>query len=136
MKNKLIGLDTNIFIYYFHQHDHFGLPAKKIFTQLANNKIKAVTSVITSIELLSFKRSEKEIVELKDFLLEISNLTISDLTNDIAIEAARIRRDYGFRLPDSVQLATSLSKKATRFLTNDVRLKKFKELEVVLLENF
>ena len=53
----------------------------------------------------------------------------------ITVEAARIRREYGFRLPDSIQLATALFGKANALITNDERLKKFKELKVINLKD-
>lgn len=39
-----------------------------------------------------------------------------------------------FRLPDSIQLATAKLNKAKAFITNDERLKSFKELKVVLIK--
>jgi predicted nucleic acid-binding protein len=134
MKNKLVGLDTNVFIYYFQQHPQLGESAKHIFSQLVAHKTKAVTSTITMIEMLSFKESEAESIQLRDFLLEIPNLTISDVTGEVSVEAARIRRTYGFRLPDAVQLATCLLQKVDLFITNDRGLKTFKELPIVFLE--
>ena len=61
------------------------------------------------------------------------NLNIIDVDYKIALEAARIKREYKFRLPDSIQLATALIGKAQAFVTNDQRLKKFQELPIVML---
>jgi len=135
MKNKLIGLDTNIFIYHFQNNPQFGQKAQKIFSQLTTNKTKAITSVITLTELLSLKRSDEIILELKNLMLELPNMEIKDISRDIAIEAARIRRTYGYRLPDSIQVATALAGKADMFITNDVKLQSFKEIKIVLLQN-
>lgn len=133
-KFKLIGLDTNIFIYYFEQHPIFGSLTKQIFNQLADKKIKAITSTITIIELLSQKSSPEKISILKESLLTMSSLEIIEVTTKIGIEAARIRREYGYRLPDSIQLATALSSRAKVFITNDSRLKGFKKLKVMTLK--
>lgn len=89
--------------------------------------------MLTVIEVLSFKRtclSEKVFLEA---IFSLPNLTILEVNKNIAVEAARIRREYRFTLADSVQLATALYAKAKAFITNDERLKKFKELKVILL---
>lgn len=136
MRNKLIGLDTNIFIYQFQGNPQFGKHTQNIFSQLASNKIQAVTSIITFTEVLSFKKSEEVISDLKSLLLEVPNLEMKDVSIDIAEEAARIRRTYGFHLPDAIQLATAINGKAAMFITNDTKLRKCKEIKIVSLHQF
>ena len=65
--------------------------------------------------------------------LETPNLKIKNLDSEIAIEAARIRRKYGFQTPDAIELATAVVAKADAFITNDKRLMKFNEIKVKLL---
>lgn len=133
LKDKLIGLDTNIFIYYFEENIGFGLQAKAIFESLSEKKSRGVTSIITLIELLSLPASEKDIEALKMNFLETPNLIIRDVNQTIGIDAARIRRKYSFCIPDSIQLATCLYQNANMFITNDERLKSFKEIPIILL---
>ena len=133
---KVIGLDTNLFIYYFEGHSRFGPFTKEVFNALAANDIRAVTSILSITETLSKKSlPDKVAYEIQKSLFEIPNLKIVDVDRIIAAEAARVRRKYGFRLPDSIQLATALSAKAKAFITNDDRLKKFKELKIILLKS-
>ena len=129
-QNKIIGLDTNIFIYYFQQHSQFGDSAKKIFESLVEDNVRAVTSIITLIELLSLKIPEIEVDKFKSLYLETPNLTTIDINQTIGIDAARIRRVYGYRLPDAIQLATCLYAKAEKFITKDLRLKNFPETTI------
>lgn len=134
-KFNLIGIDSNIFIYYFNAHPQFGKSAKAIIDNLFENKIKGVTSEVAIIELLSHPiLSEKDAVEMDEQFLEIPNLEVLKIDHNLAIRAARIRREYRFGLPDSIQLATALHAKAKAFITNDQTLKKFKELKIVLLK--
>lgn len=133
ISNKIIGIDTNIFIYYFQQNEDYGLLTKSIFQILANKKTTGVTSVITLIELLSLPANEQDIEVLKNHFLETPNLTIQEINQTIGIESARIRRKYGFRTPDAIQLAASLYRKVDVFLTNDQRLKIFKEIPITIL---
>lgn len=130
---KLVGLDTNIFVYYFERHPRFGPRTKTIFDLLSQNKLTAVTSLISLTELLSVPASATKIEGLKNLFLSTPNLNSIELNQIIALGAAKIRRDYSFRLPDSIQLATALHTKAQVFITNDRRLKRFKELSILLL---
>lgn len=133
LKDKIITLDSNIFIYYFQEHPQFGPPSSILFKSFLLNKAEVVTSSISLTEVLSVKASSLIIDSLKQEFLSIPFLSIITVSNDIAVDAARIRREYGFGLPDSIQLATALYAKAKIFITNDERLKKFKEIKVILL---
>ena len=134
-KLKLVGLDSNIFIYQLHSNPFFGPTVKKeIFIPLMSGNLKAATSVITFTEILALQASVSRISSLKELLLKMSNVTFLDVNQEIAMEAAEIRREYGFKLPDAVQLATALSAKAKAFITNDQRLKAFKKLKVLSLK--
>lgn len=132
-KYKLVGLDTNIFIYYFERHKRFGPLCKIIFDLLSGNKLTVVTNLISLTELLSVPSLPDKIEGLKDLYLSTPNLKNLELDQSVALEAARIRRKYNFRLPDSIQLATALHSKTQAFITNDRRLKRFKELPILLL---
>ncbi|KKR80523.1 MAG: PilT protein domain protein [Candidatus Daviesbacteria bacterium GW2011_GWA1_41_61] len=135
-KLKLVGLDTNIFIYYFEQNSEFGQSAKKIFDLLSTNSLNTVTSVISLMEILSPDFLSKVAArETEKKFFDIPNLKVLNVDRTITVEAARIRREYGFRLPDSIQLATALFGKANALITNDERLKKFKELKVINLKD-
>lgn len=132
-KNKFVGLDSNIFIYHFEDNPQFASTCRKVLDKLLRNQLTAVTSVITIIELLSYPSPPNTIKLIKDAFFEIPNLKLIEINIQIAIEAAKIRRDYKFHTPDSVQLATALNSHARVFITNDKKLKKFKELNVILL---
>ena len=133
VKYKLVGLDTNIFIYHFEDNQQFAYYTQPIFEGLSKGKFKAVTSVVSVIEALSYPSPQDILTNIEEGFKTTPNLTICDVDHHLAIEAAKIRRNYGFRLPDSVQLATALKSKAQAFISNDDRLKRFKELPIILL---
>lgn len=136
LKFKLAALDTNIFIYYFEQNIYFGAKAKFIFDNLSTNKLQACTNITSLAEIISSpKLTDTAVKETRDLFFSIPNLEIHQVDEKIAMESARIRRKYSFRLLDTIQLATALYAKAKVFITNDERLKKFKELQVVLLSD-
>ena len=132
-KFRSISLDTNIFVYYLDSNSSFYSHAEELFEQIAVRNSSIFTSVITLSELLSFKAPRSQIYKLEQELLLISNLTMIDVNHEVAREAASIRREYGFRLPDSIQLATALIGRTQAFITNDQRLKNFQELPIILL---
>lgn len=136
MKNKIIALDSNIFIYHFEKNPHYTSYTRNIFKRIINKSFHGITSVISLIETLSYPAPDAVLSEIEDKFRSLPNFTLFDITQEIALEAARIRRQYKFRLPDSIQLATALLNKANTFIANDSRLQKFKEIEVLLLKNF
>lgn len=130
---KIIGIDSNIFSYQFHQEPTFGPLVKRVFDDLSSYKLKAVTSIITLTEVLSVEAQPTKIKQLEHLLLRATNVAILEVDLDIAREAAKIRREYGFRTPDAIQLATAIQAKAKVFITNDKRLKNFKKIKVILV---
>lgn len=131
---NLIGLDTNIFIYFFDQDSQFYEQAKNLIARIVQSrKATITTSIITLVELLSFSAQDELLWQLEDQLYQIPNLEIKDLNKETGQEVARLRRVYGLKLADSIQLATALNSQAEVFITNDRDLKKFKELPVLLI---
>lgn len=133
MKNKTLALDTNIFIYHFEDHPVYAPVTSRIFSKLFTSSYKGLTSIISFIEALSYPGSKIVREKLKEEFKAIPHFTLYDVTYEVGEKAAQIRREYGFRLPDSIQLATAFCYKADIFITNDKRLKSFQELQVQLL---
>lgn len=132
--HRLIALDTNVFIYYFESNEAFGIKAKLIFDQLTEDKLKGVTNITALAELLSSPKLNKKAVKVtKNLFFSVPNLEIYQVDENIALESAQIRRKYGFRLLDAIQLATAKRAKAQAFISNDGRLKQYKPLKVLVL---
>ncbi|KKQ36946.1 MAG: PilT protein-like protein [Candidatus Levybacteria bacterium GW2011_GWC2_37_7] len=134
VNNNLVALDSNIFIYNLEGNSEFVKFTDSIFKKLLANKLKAVTSIVSLIEILSFQKTSNVAKQLTEDLFSTPNLEVFDVNQEIAVEAAKIRREYGFRLPDAIQLATAKCAKTEIFITNDQKLKKFKLLKVILLK--
>lgn len=133
---KRIALDSNIFIYNLEQNPRYVQITDRIFKRLMAKRLIAATSIVSLTEILSYPNTEKISKEITEDFLSTPNLVIFDVNQEIAVEAARIRRKYGFRLPDALQLATACIAKADSFITNDKKLKLFKSLKVLLLTEF
>lgn len=133
-KSNLVALDSNIFIYNLEENSEFVKFTDLIFKRLIANKLKAVTNIISLTEILSFQKTSDVIKQLTEDFFSTPNLEVFDVDQQIAIEAARIRRDYEFRLPDAIQLSTALKANADGFITNDKKLKGFKSLKIFILK--
>jgi len=133
MKNKLLALDSNIFIYHFEENPLFTTQTSAIFTLFIKGFSRGITNIISIIEVLSYPAPKNLLREREEDFKTLPNFTIYEINHEIAVEAARIRRAYGIRLPDAIQLATALLGKADIFITNDTKLQNFKDIKVVLL---
>ena len=129
--NNLVALDSNIFIYNLEENPQFVKFTDLVFKRLVANKLKAVTSIISLTEILSYQKTSNVAKQLIEDFLGTPNLEVFDVNQQIAVEAANIRRSYGIRLPDAIQLATAVNAKADAFITNDKKLKAFKDIKIL-----
>ncbi|MGI8419460.1 MAG: type II toxin-antitoxin system VapC family toxin [Candidatus Levyibacteriota bacterium] len=136
MKSKILAIDTTIFIYHFEANRQYISFTTAIFNSFIENKFKGITSVISVIETLSYPAPDKLIKEREEDFKTLPHFNVYDVTQEIAIITAKIRRKYKYRTPDAIQLATALYGKADIFITNDTKLQQFKELKVMLLKEF
>ena len=139
-KYSIVALDTAIFIYHFEKSKTYFKLTKEIFSRLDENQdFSAITSILTLLEV-SVKPIEDSrndlLKEYSDKLLYDNKLTTLMIQSDIAIKAAELRAKYRLRTPDAIQIATSIIGKAGAFITNDIALKKVKEIEVLILDDF
>lgn len=127
-KNKLLALDSMVFIYLIEQTEPYFLLCKKIAFLAESGEAKIISSVVAILECLSPVKyvSRPEIqTEILSFFENAPGLTIFSVDKDVCLEASRLRREnLGLKTPDSIQLATALINKADVFITNDARLKR------------
>jgi len=132
---KKISIDSNAFIYFF-ENSKLAFKLKKLFQQAVDQKIQIIvpTVLLTEILYLPFKVEDQKILSLYSNLdKKPYNIRFIDLNKEIAINASRIRAQYGFKTPDSLFLATALDQNVESFITNDKRLHRFKEIKVKAL---
>lgn len=100
------------------------------------SEFKALTSTLTITETLvkPLQHGQAERVRIfQDLLAEY--VEIIPVTAEIAESAARLRADHGLRTPDAIEIATAIIHKADFFLTNDARLGRLNQLEVLVLSS-
>lgn len=115
-----IVLDTNAVLYFLGGRLREPLPTARCYI-----------SIITEIELLSYPLlSAESEAEIYDFLADV---TVVDLSQEIKQATINLRRQYRFKLPDAVIVATARHLDA-QLLTNDIKLLKTLDVSVRALE--
>ena len=131
--------DTAPIVYFIEEHKEFGKIADEIFKVIKDDsEYRPFSSVITLIEVLTqpLRKSKMEVVEkYRQFLLNSSNFITYSIDPIIAEKSAELRAQYGIKTPDAIQLA-GIENDGTLFVTNDRDLKKIKEIEVIVLEEY
>jgi len=137
LKNKNVFLDTAPLIYYIEESLKYAPILNKLFLENSKGEFLFQTSVITLLEVLvlPMRQNEIQLVEqYQSILCNSPSIDIFDLNIEIAKKAAGFRAKYGLKTPDSIQLATAVYRSADYFLTNDIRLKAVKEIEILVLD--
>lgn len=136
-KHRVCGLDSMLFIYQFEKYSHFWPQTNLIFDLLEKGKFRGVTSAIALIEILTLPKKEKNfylVKEYKELITTFPHLTIQDVDLEVADLASSLRAKYNLATPDAILIASALKAKANGFITADERLKKVKEIEVLVVK--
>jgi predicted nucleic acid-binding protein len=137
--HAIIGLDTSLFIYLFEHHPHYFPLVEELFVFLKSPDVTGITSIITLIEtcVQPQRDGRPDLVQIYEkTLLNSQQVQMHDIDPILAKRAIRLRAQYGFRVPDALQLSAALEHGATLFVTNDHRLKKFTELTILILDDY
>ncbi len=129
----LVFLDTSPLIYLLDFED---VRVVRQIDQWVRSGYKFATSYVTLAELLIHPKKQHDLRKEGQYRLYLEQLiTYPMISVDarVANFVAEIRADYGFKLPDAMQLAAAISVGADVFYTNDANLTKCKDLEVVLV---
>ena len=134
-----VGLDTSLFIFYLEDHPRYLSLCDEVFDLLEQGGAEAVTSTVSLLEVLvqPLAMGKTDLInEYRSFLMETPHLTLRIFDSILAERAAALRARYQVRTADAVQLAAALEFGARLFLTNDDRLRKVSEIEVIVLERW
>ena len=139
-KINTIFIDTAPIIYYIEAHPQFGPLTKEIVDALQSGALNAFTSVITLVEVLPKPiEAGKELLSKRftNFLRYGKNLTLVEISADIAENAGRLRGNYTFlRTMDAIQISVAIETGADTFLTNDAKLGQIKEIKTLILRDY
>ncbi|MDO8692306.1 MAG: type II toxin-antitoxin system VapC family toxin [Dehalococcoidia bacterium] len=138
-QHRRIGLDTSVFIYHLEGVSRYEACTGVVFDELATGGFEGVSSVLTLMELAvrPLQLGRPDVANEYEVLVgNFPNLTITEIGRPTVRRAAELRARYGLRPADALQVAACLEHGATAFLTNDRDLRRVKEMQVILLEDF
>ena len=136
--HTLIGVDTAPFIYLWEKHPRYFSLSEILFRYFKRPGVEGLTSIITLIEVCVHPQREgrDDLVRTYERALLFSQ-QVQTLPIDAAIarRATALRARYGIRVPDALQIGAALEGGATLFVTNDRRLCKVQDVEVLVFED-
>ena len=136
-RQRLIALDTSVFIYQIEANAQYLDFTDEVFSWLERPGSQGVTSTITMTELLVQPYREFDELRVDEFYGLISkfpNLQWLAPSLVIADLAARLRAFHRLRTPDALQAATALHAHATGLITNDTIFERVESLETLVLD--
>jgi predicted nucleic acid-binding protein len=137
LQGRVVGIDTAPLIYFIEENPRYLKTMIPFFKALSRGEFRAVTSVITLVEVLvhPLRQGNVRLAEqYRDILFNAEGLTTLALSEDIAEDAARLRAQHNLRTPDAIQVATAIHLNASFFLTNDTRLPSLPDLDLLVLD--
>jgi predicted nucleic acid-binding protein len=135
-RGETIGLDTAPLIYFVEQNTEYVELVRLFFEAFDRGDLHVVTSTVTLAEVLAqpLRFGNNELARrYRTILLWAPGLDMVELSPVIAERTALLRSQYNLQTLDAIQLATALEQGASAFLTNDTRLPKLPNLNIVTL---
>lgn len=134
-RQKVLALDTNIFIYHFEENPAYSAFTDGLFEKIESGRVRAITSALTLHEILTGARKAGNagLVSLyRNLLGSFPNLYFIPFDSKVADISSDLRFRYGLRTPDAIQVATAIHQRADAFVTNDEGLRRIKEIKINL----
>ena len=135
--HKNISLDSCIFIYHFEGSSKYCELTFDLFKDIedGNTIASCSTLVLTEVLVLPCKLGRHDVAKEYEFLIKtFPNINLIPVSSDIAAKSAKIRSKYNIPTPDSIHLANALTVNCSLFVTNDSRLKKIDDIDIICLE--
>jgi predicted nucleic acid-binding protein len=128
----LVAVDAAPIIYYLENHPKFAAHFAPWFEAAAQGEIHLAISTVTLAEVVTGPlQLGNELLAAQYEQVLSAACTVLPITQQIAMQAARIRATQGMRLPDAMVVATAITCGAQVLLTHDKAFGKIKEIQVV-----
>ena len=135
---RKLAFDSAPVIYFIEAHPRYVSIVERALRKVDSGEIEGLSSVLTLTEVLTrpLQLDQRELQgQYLDFLLHSRNFSIVSLDAQMSVRAAELRAIYGIRTPDALQLACAIETGSQAFFTNDSKLKKIKEISVIILDD-
>jgi len=130
-------IDTAPFIYYTESRPASVDRMRSIFRPVLSGRLSVVASTIILTECLSkpMKEGDSALVTAYNTLFRHTRgISLIPVHVTVAGRAADLRARYALRTPDALHVATALVSGSDAFLTNDLDLKRVREIRVLVLD--
>jgi predicted nucleic acid-binding protein len=121
------------------KHPRYQTLSEEPFGYLKSPEVFGFTSIITLIEVCIYpqRQGRTDLVSTyENALLHSQQVQMLPVDVEIARQTVNLRAAYNLRIPDALHLATAIRAEATLFVTNDRRLQKVNEIEVLAFEDY
>lgn len=115
----LLLVDSAPIIYTLEANEHFAAHFAPMFQRHANGELLLAVTTITIAEVLTGPLKAGDELLARRYRAVLEAWQVVDVTSDIAESAARLRGQYGLKLPDAIQLAGALAINADALVTHD-----------------
>lgn len=130
----MIYVDTNIFIYAIENHPKYGKSCKKILLDIESEKVKASSSVLVLVEIISvltkinriLKEQRKKPLDIRKNIDAVLSLPIIWFDLDFLTIKKASEYDYSVSGVDYVHIATMEINSVTEIVSADNELDKVK----------
>ncbi len=132
-----LAFDTSPLIYLIEKHPVYFDRMVFIIQAVHNTPIEGIASFLTLTEVLVQPLRAGNLTLAKDYediLLNSVNFRLLPVDGPVARQAAHLRARYNLRTPDALHLATAITSGSDAFLTNDLDLKRVKDVRVIVLD--
>lgn len=135
----MVGLDSSILIYHLEDDPRFGALAAEALRTVTPPQGLLVMSVTAVGETLAlpFRLGREDVAQTYlNLIRSAPGLRLLDVTLAASVLASRLKGSDGLAWPDSLHIATCALGSATAFLTNDARLRRVRDIDVIVLSDF
>lgn len=127
----LLLIDSAPIIYTLEANAQYSERFAAMFQRHAMGELLLAVTTITIAEVLTGPLRAGEEALAKRYRATLEAWQVVDLSSEIAESAARLRGQYGLKLPDAIQLASALSINADALVTHDRDFSKVRGITVL-----
>jgi predicted nucleic acid-binding protein len=129
----VLVVDTAPIIYFLEDHRTLAGRYQALFERAAQGEVAIAISAITVAEVLSGPAAGGNEVLLESYraaLTQSPGWSVIDVSERVAVAAARFRAAYRLKLPDALQLATAVAIGAYGLVTHDRDFRAVKDVRI------